>query len=93
MRRLARSGSTVRTISSAARSVRFIQPDQMCGRSRTTVGTPAWAMSITWAKASPTSSLVAQLVAVDEQGHETVLGEYTFHHTRTIPTPPGWVEP
>jgi len=30
---------------------------------------------------------------VDEQGHESVLGEFTFHHTRTIPGPPGWTEP
>src|SRR6185503_4072221 len=45
--------------------------------------------SVTWAKASPTSSLVARLVAVDEGG-ERLLGEYTFHHTRTIPGPPGW---
>jgi RNA polymerase sigma-70 factor (ECF subfamily) len=25
-----------------------------------------------------------------EAGGERVLGEYTFHHTRTIPGPPGW---
>jgi len=49
--------------------------------------------SITWAKASPTSSLIARLVAVDEQGDERLLGEYTFHHTRTIPGPPGWELP
>lgn len=46
--------------------------------------------SITWAKASPTTSLVARLLAVDEQGNESVLGDYTFHHTRTIAGPPGW---
>lgn len=49
--------------------------------------------SITWAKASPTASMVARLVAVDEQGDERLLGEYTFHHTRTIPGPPGWELP
>jgi len=49
--------------------------------------------SITWAKASPTASMVARLVAVDEQGDESLLGEYTFHHTRTIPGPPGWELP
>ncbi|HZM60527.1 MAG TPA: hypothetical protein VFB85_12045 [Vicinamibacterales bacterium] len=49
--------------------------------------------SITWAKASPTSTMVARLIAVEEGGHERVLGEYTFHHTRTIPGPPGWEMP
>jgi hypothetical protein len=46
--------------------------------------------SITWAKASPTTSMVARLLAIDEKGDERLLGEYTFHHTRTIPGPPGW---
>jgi hypothetical protein len=46
--------------------------------------------SITWAKASPTSTMTARLLAVDDAGSERVLGEYTFHHTRTIPGPPGW---
>jgi hypothetical protein len=46
--------------------------------------------SITWAKASPTATMIARLVAVDEKGQERLLGEYTFHHTRTIPGPPGW---
>ena len=45
--------------------------------------------SITWAKASPTSSMLARLLAVDDEGTERILGEYTFHHTRTIPGPPG----
>jgi hypothetical protein len=49
--------------------------------------------SITLAKASPTSSMIARLIAVDEQGDERLLGEYTFHHTRTIPGPPGWELP
>jgi hypothetical protein len=49
--------------------------------------------SIAWAKASPTSSMIAKLLAVDEQGDERLLGEYTFHHTRTIPGPPGWDVP
>ena len=34
-----------------------------------------------------------QLLAVDDAGDERVLGEYTFHHTRTIPGPPGWTLP
>lgn len=46
--------------------------------------------SMLWAKASPTTSMVARLLAVDPGGDERVLGEYTFHHTRTIPGPPGW---
>ena len=46
--------------------------------------------SITWAKASPTSTMIARLVAVEENGDERLLGEYGFHHTRTIPGPPGW---
>ena len=49
--------------------------------------------SITWAKASPTSSMMARLLAVDDAGAERLLGEYTFHHTRTIPGPPGWELP
>jgi hypothetical protein len=46
--------------------------------------------SMAWAKASPTASMVARLLAVDPSGTEHLLGEYTFHHTRTIPGPPGW---
>jgi len=49
--------------------------------------------SITWAKTSPTSSMIARLLAVDDAGGERLLGEYTFHHTRTIPGPPGWELP
>ena len=49
--------------------------------------------SITWAKASPTATMIARLLAVDDAGGERVLGEYTFHHTRTIPGPPGWELP
>jgi hypothetical protein len=49
--------------------------------------------SITWAKAGPTSTMTARLLAVDDAGDERLLGEYTFHHTRTIPGPPGWEMP
>lgn len=49
--------------------------------------------SITWAKASPSSTMVARLLSVDEKGDERLLGEYTFHHTRTIPGPPGFEMP
>ena len=45
--------------------------------------------SITWAKASPDSSMVARLLEVGSNGDERVLGEFTFHHRRTIPGPPG----
>lgn len=53
-------------------------------------GTVILQQSITWAKASPTASMTARLLAVDEHGGEHVLGEYTFNHTRTIPGSPGW---
>ncbi len=49
--------------------------------------------SIEWAKASPTATMTARLLAVNGPGDERVLGEYTFHHTRTIPGPPGWELP
>jgi len=49
--------------------------------------------SITWAKASPTATMIARLLAVEESGEQRLLGEYTFHHTRTIPGPPGWELP
>jgi hypothetical protein len=46
--------------------------------------------SISFAKASPSDTMIARLLAVDDAGAERLLGEYTFHHTRTIPGPPGW---
>jgi hypothetical protein len=46
--------------------------------------------SITFAKASPSNTLIARLVGVDTEGAERLLGEYAFHHTRTIPGPGGW---
>ena len=46
-----------------------------------------WAITI--AKASPSNTMVARLLAVDEDG-EVLLGEYTFHHTRTIAGPGIW---
>lgn len=45
--------------------------------------------SITFAKAGPSATMIARLLAVDGGGAERLLGEYTFHHTRTIPGPPG----
>ncbi|MBZ5678305.1 MAG: hypothetical protein LAP61_29050 [Acidobacteriia bacterium] len=46
--------------------------------------------SITWAKAMPTSTLIARLVTFDEAGDEHLLGEYTFNHTRSLPGPGAW---
>lgn len=57
---------------------------------RADAGAVVFQQSITWAKASPTATMIARLLAVDEHGRERVLGEYTFNHTRTIPGPPGW---
>lgn len=56
-------------------------------------GTVICQQSITWAKASPSSTMTARLLGVDDSGDERLLGEYTFHHTRTIPGPPGWTLP
>jgi hypothetical protein len=56
-------------------------------------GSVIFQQSITWAKASPSATMIARLLAVDEKGDERVLGEYRFHHTRTIPGPPGWELP
>ena len=53
-------------------------------------GTVICQQSITFAKASPSNTLIARLVAVDPEGAERLLGEYAFHHTRTIPGPGGW---
>jgi hypothetical protein len=40
--------------------------------------------SITFAKAMPSSKMIARLVAFDEAGVERLLGEYVFNHTRTM---------
>jgi hypothetical protein len=46
--------------------------------------------SITFAKAAPSYRMIARLVAFDEAGGEHLLGEYTFHHTRSLPGPGAW---
>jgi len=46
--------------------------------------------SITFAKGAPTHTMIARLVAVDREGAEQLLGEYTFNHTRTLPGPASW---
>jgi hypothetical protein len=57
---------------------------------RTDAGHVIFQESATFAKASPSTSMVARLLAVSERGDERLLGEYFFQHTRTIPGPPGW---
>ena len=46
--------------------------------------------SISFARALPTHRMVACLVIVDETGHEALLGEYIFNHTRSLPGPGTW---
>lgn len=41
-------------------------------------------------KALPTATQIARLLAVDDAGTERLLGEFTFHHTRTLPGPGAW---
>lgn len=50
-------------------------------------GSVALQQSITYAKAAPSETMIARLVACDEAGGERLLGEYTFNHTRTLPGP------
>ena len=50
----------------------------------------AYQESITFAKAAPSNTLIARLVAVDDDGAEQLVGEYTFRHTRTLPGPAAW---
>jgi hypothetical protein len=46
-----------------------------------------WQQSITYAKAAPSGVLVARLLNIDDSGRESLLGEYSFIHTRTMPGP------
>jgi hypothetical protein len=48
-------------------------------------GSIAFQNSITYAKAAPSETIVARLVSMDDAGGERLLGEYTFHHTRSLP--------
>ena len=57
---------------------------------RAEAGSVIYQEAITFAKASPSSTMIARLVAVDAEGAERLLGEYTFHHTRTLPGPGEW---
>jgi hypothetical protein len=49
-----------------------------------------WQESTGFLKAAPTMTLVARLHAFDDAGRERLLGEYTFHHTRSLPGPGAW---
>jgi hypothetical protein len=57
---------------------------------RSDTGRVIFQESTVFAKASPSTTMVARLLAVDDKGGERLLGEYTLQHTRTIPGPPGW---
>jgi hypothetical protein len=48
-------------------------------------GSVAYQESITVMKAAPTMTLIARLVTFDDAGRERLVGEYTFHHTRSLP--------
>jgi hypothetical protein len=50
-------------------------------------GNVAFQQSITYAKAAPSETMIARLVAFDDTGSERLVGEYTFNHTRTLPGP------
>lgn len=47
----------------------------------------AFQQSITYAKAAPSETMIARLIAFDRSGGESLLGEFTFNHTRTLPGP------
>jgi hypothetical protein len=53
-------------------------------------GSVSFQESITYAKAAPSETMIARLVAFDDSGRERLLGEYTFNHTRTLPGPDAW---
>lgn len=57
---------------------------------RREVGEVVWQLSTPYAKAAPSGSLIARLIAVEPERGERLIGEYTFIHTRTIPGPASW---
>jgi hypothetical protein len=57
---------------------------------RAGVGSIVLQESITFAKAAPSNTMIARLVAFDEAGGERLLGEYRFNHTRSLPGPGAW---
>jgi hypothetical protein len=46
--------------------------------------------SMTFAKGAGSNTLLVRLLAVEMDGGERLLGDFTFNHTRTIPGPPAW---
>ena len=46
--------------------------------------------SMTFAKGAGSNTLLVRLLAVETDGGERLLGDFTFNHTRTIPGPPAW---
>jgi len=50
-------------------------------------GTVICQQSITMAKAASSNTMIARLLAVDQEKGDRLLGEYAFHHTRTISGP------
>lgn len=53
-------------------------------------GSVIYQESMAFLKAAPSLTMVARLVSVDDAGGERLLGEYTFHHTRSLPGPGAW---
>lgn len=53
-------------------------------------GGVAFQQPIGYAKAAPSEVMIARLMGRDDSGAESVVGEYTFVHTRTIAGPAGW---
>ncbi len=53
-------------------------------------GGVAFQQPIEYAKAAPSETMIARLIALDDAGMEATVGEYTFIHTRTIPGPAAW---
>ncbi|MGE5245275.1 MAG: zf-HC2 domain-containing protein [Betaproteobacteria bacterium] len=51
---------------------------------RARAGGVTYQESITFAKALQSEDTIVRLVAIDPGGIERLLGDYTFHHTRTI---------
>jgi hypothetical protein len=50
-------------------------------------GSVAYQESITFAKAMSSHKMIARLFTFDEAGGESLLGEYTFNHTRSLRGP------
>ncbi|PYR39155.1 MAG: hypothetical protein DMF90_00790 [Acidobacteria bacterium] len=46
--------------------------------------------SMAFAKAAPDNTMIVRLLGIDDGGREHLVGEYTFHHTRSLPGPGEW---